>query len=115
MPLHLRLGGGACFPSEAVQCLDVVLRNSMALKPQADVAAFKSGFFISDPRHCHSIGGGAEVTKLQPDAHKLLIVFAYRKALWGFVVPDSDLALGGTDVTLITCPQMMPRLPCSIS
>ena len=43
-----------------MQCLDIVLRFSMTMRP--DVASFARGIFLSDPRHCNPIGSGAEVS-----------------------------------------------------
>ena len=64
MLLHCRGGGGQDFPQEAIQCLDIVLRSSMALRP--DVATFARGFFFTEPQFCSSIGNGAEASTLFP-------------------------------------------------
>ena len=45
-----------------MQCLDIVLRFSMTMRP--DVASFARGIFLSDPRHCNPIGSGAEVSAI---------------------------------------------------
>ena len=58
-PVRRRSLGADEYPAEVVQCLDIVLRSSMSLRP--DVATFARGVFLSDPRFCKSIGDGAQV------------------------------------------------------
>ena len=56
-----RSRGTQDFPQEAIQCLDVVLRSTMSLKPVSEVAAFAQSFFIP-PSPSIPIGRGAEVS-----------------------------------------------------
>ena len=56
-----RTRGTRDFPQEAIQCLDVVLRSTMSLKPVSEVAAFAQSFFIP-PSPSIPLGRGAEVS-----------------------------------------------------